>query len=175
MLEQRRSPDGQPRRELRRRTFLGFLLAAPTLAVGVQLLDPQTADASIPSLPQPEELFDLGDLQNLAAAPTSGLISVQVNTDGTASFAAHRAEVGQGMTTAVAMMIAEELDLPLEKVTVTLADARPELLMNQLTGGSNSMRSIYLPVRTAAAIARQQLVATAASQWNVSPSTLTTA
>ncbi len=34
--------------------------------------------------------------------------------------------------------------------------------MNQLTGGSNSMRSMYLPVRTAAAIARQRLVETAA-------------
>jgi isoquinoline 1-oxidoreductase beta subunit len=35
-----------------------------------------------------------------------------------------RAEVGQGMTTAIAMMVAEELGLPLGKVTITLADAR---------------------------------------------------
>jgi isoquinoline 1-oxidoreductase beta subunit len=177
VAEQRRSPDNSDAQPhgLRRRRFLGFLLAAPTLAIGVQLIDPKQADAAIPSPPQPEEIFDLGDLQNLAAAPTSGLISVVVNADGTASFAAHRAEVGQGMTTAVAMMIAEELDLPLADVHVTLADARPELLMNQLTGGSNSMRSIYLPVRTAAAIARQQLVAAAARQWGVAPTTLTTA
>ncbi|MFD0163258.1 hypothetical protein ACFVJH_03760 [Streptomyces decoyicus] len=46
------------------------------------------------------------------------------------------------MTTAVAMMVAEEWELPLEKVRVSLADARPELLMNQLTGGSHSMRSV---------------------------------
>jgi len=170
VAEQRRSPDSPSRRR-----FLGYLLAAPTLAIGVQLIDPQSADAAIPSPPQPEDLFDLGDLQNLAAAPTAGLISVQVNADGTASFAMHRAEVGQGMTTSVAMMIAEEMDLPLDKVIVTLADARPELLMNQLTGGSNSTRSIYLPVRTAAAIARQQLVAAAAKQWNVTPTTLSTA
>jgi isoquinoline 1-oxidoreductase subunit beta len=173
VAEQRRSPDES--HSFRRRRFLGYLLAAPTLAIGVQLVDPQSANAAIPSPPQPEDLFDLGDLQNLAAAPTSGLISVQVNADGTASFAMHRAEVGQGMTTSVAMMIAEEMDLPLDKVIVTLADARPELLMNQLTGGSNSTRSIYLPVRTAAAIARQQLVAAAAKQWNVTPTTLSTA
>ncbi|MDR0342429.1 MAG: molybdopterin-dependent oxidoreductase [Nocardiopsaceae bacterium] len=161
-----------------RRRFLGYLIAAPTLAVGVfgvVQADTPAADASVPSPPQPEEIFDLGDLQNLAAAPTSHLISVRVNPDGTASFAAHRAEVGQGMTTAVAMMIAEELDLPLDKVTITLADARPELVFNQLTGGSNSMRSIYLPVRTAAAIARQQLVAAAAREWNLDPSALSTA
>jgi isoquinoline 1-oxidoreductase beta subunit len=169
--------DGEPG-GLGRRRFLGYLVAAPTLAVVVQYgLDaahPQQAAAALPSPPQPEEIFDLGDAQNLAAAPTSGLISVRVNPDGTASFAVPRAEVGQGMTTAVAMMIAEELDLPLDKVRVTLADARPELLMNQLTGGSNSMRSIYLPVRTAAAIARQRLVATAAQRWGVPAAELIT-
>jgi isoquinoline 1-oxidoreductase subunit beta len=170
-------PDSEPA-GLERRRFLGYLVAAPTLAVAVEWgltgADPQRAEAAVPSPPQPEEVLDLGDLQNLAAAPTSGLISVQVNPDGTASFAVPRAEVGQGMTTAVAMMIAEEMDLPLERVRVTLADARPELLMNQLTGGSNSMRSIYLPVRTAAAIARQRLVSTAAGLWRLPAAELTT-
>ncbi|MEU6660069.1 molybdopterin cofactor-binding domain-containing protein [Streptomyces sp. NPDC046821] len=162
-----------------RRRVLAYLLAAPTLAVaariGLDAAGGESAEAAVPSLPQPEELFDLGDMQNLAAAPTSGLISVQVHADGTASFAVPRAEVGQGMTTAVAMMIAEEMDLPLEKVRVSLADARPELLMNQMTGGSNSMRSMYLPVRSAAAVARQRLVATAALRWGVPESELTTA
>ena len=155
-----------------RRRFLGYLIAAPTLAVAVDwaygLTDVPEAKASVPTLPQPEQIFDLGDMQDLAAAPTSGLITVVVGTDGTASFAVPRAEVGQGMTTAIAMMVAEELDLPLSRVTITLADARPELLFNQMTGGSNSMRSMYLPVRTAAAIARQQLIAAAAAQWGVS-------
>ncbi|MCR6485047.1 molybdopterin-dependent oxidoreductase [Amycolatopsis sp. OK19-0408] len=165
-------------RPMGRRRFLGFVLAAPTLAVAAQIgaaeLAPERADAAIPSLPQPEDIFDLGDLQNLAAAPTSGLITVGVGADGRASFAVPRTEVGQGMTTAVAMMIAEELDLPLDHVDVTLADARPELLMNQLTGGSNSMRSIYVPVRTASAIARQRLLAAAAAKWGVPVSQLTT-
>src|SRR5215469_10925561 len=129
----------------------------------------------MPSLPQPEQIVDLGDMQDLAASPTSDLITVVVSTDGTASFAVPRAEVGQGMTTAIAMMVAEELDLPLSQVTITLADARPELLFNQMTGGSNSMRSMYTPVRTAAALARQQLIAAAAAQWGVSAAQVTTA
>lgn len=167
MAEQRRSPS--------RRRFLGYLIAAPTLAAGVTwVAGGDSAEAVIPTLPQPEDLFDLGDLQNLAALPTSGLITVQVNEDGTAAFALHRCEVGQGITTVVAMMIAEELDLPVDRITVTLADARPELLMNQLTGGSNSVRSIYTPVRTAAAIARQRLVATAAARWGVPETEVTT-
>ena len=176
MAEQRRSPQHhRPSKPLLdRRRFIGFLIAAPTLAVVVDWSQSQSAEAAIPTLPQPEDLFDLGDLQNLAAAPTSGLISVRINTDGTAFFAVPRAEVGQGMTTAIAMMVSEELDLPLDKVQVGLADARPELLMNQLTGGSNSMRSMYTPVRTAAAIARQRLIDTAAEQWGVAADQLST-
>jgi isoquinoline 1-oxidoreductase beta subunit len=127
-----------------RRRFLGFVLAAPTLVVAARLIDGEyPAGAVIPSLPEPSDLFDLGDLQDLAAAATSGLISIVMNTDGTASFALPRAEVGQGITTSFAMVIAEELDLPLDKVVVTLLDATPALLMNQFTGGSNSTRSLY--------------------------------
>jgi isoquinoline 1-oxidoreductase subunit beta len=164
--------------QLNRRRFLGYLVAAPTLAVAVDwtagLVHPQQAKASVPSVPQPSEILDLGDMQDIAAAPTSGLITVLINEDGTATFAVPRAEVGQGMTTAIAMMVAEELDLPLGKVTITLAGARPELLFNQLTGGSNSMRSMYVPVRTAAAIARQRLVDTAAAKWDADATQLTT-
>jgi len=164
----------QSRSTFNRRRFLGCLVAAPTLAVAVNWTVSSPAEAAVPTLPQPEQLFDLGDMQDLAAAPTSGLITVVINADGTASFAVPRAEVGQGMTTAIAMMVAEELDLPLASVTITLADARPELLFNQLTGGSNSMRSMYIPVRTAAAIARQQLVLAAAARWGVPAGSLAT-
>jgi isoquinoline 1-oxidoreductase subunit beta len=162
-----------------RRSFLGYLIAAPTLVVAAQLgadtIAPrQAAEAAIPSLSQPPDVFDLGDLLTLAALATSNLVTVQVNPDGSASFALPRAEVGQGITTLAAQLIAEELDLPLDKVHITLADARPELLFNQLTGGSNSTRSIYTPVRTAAAGARQRLMATAAAQWGVPASTVTT-
>ena len=162
---------------VQRRRFLGYLLAAPTLAVaarlGMDTADPTVADAAIPSVPGPADILDLGDALTLAAMPTSNLIVIGMNRDGTASFAVPRAEVGQGITTTMAMLIADELDLPLDKVHVTLADARPELMFNQLTGGSNSVRSLYDPVRTAAAIARARLLATAARQWGVQPSSLT--
>ena len=84
-----------------------------------------------------------------------------------------RAEVGQGITTAVAMTIAEEMDLPLDKVNVTLADARPELVWNQITGGSNTMHSIFTPVRVAAAIARGALLQAAALELGSAVSQLT--
>ncbi|HEX3336982.1 MAG TPA: molybdopterin cofactor-binding domain-containing protein [Jatrophihabitans sp.] len=160
-----------------RRNFVGWVLAAPTLMVGApiaaSLVNPQRADAAIPSLPEPSDLFDLGDLQDLAAMPTSNLITVVVNEDGTANFALPRAEVGQGITTSTAMLIAEEMDLPIDKVVVTLADARPELMFNQLTGGSNTTRSTYHAIRRAAALARARLVQAAAARWGVAAATLT--
>jgi isoquinoline 1-oxidoreductase beta subunit len=180
MADHRRSARPTPELEpsgTDRRRFLGYLLAAPTLVVAAQLgaetVHPQAAEAAIPSPPEPAELMDLGDALTLAARPTSNLISIKMNRDGTASFALPRAEVGQGITTAIAMLIAEELELPLDKVHITLADARPELVFNQFTGGSNTIRSMYDPVRTAAAIARERLLATAARQWNVPVSSLT--
>ncbi|MCW2948707.1 MAG: iorB [Actinoallomurus sp.] len=180
MADQGRSPRSAPGLEpdgTDRRRFLGYLLAAPTLVVAVQLgaetADPQMAEAAIPSPPEPAELMDLGDVLTLAALPTSSLISITMSPDGTASFALPRAEVGQGITTAIAMLIAEELDLPLDKVEITLADARPELVFNQFTGSSNTIRSMYHPVRTAAAIARARLLSTAARQWSVPVSSLT--
>ncbi|HEX4008653.1 MAG TPA: molybdopterin cofactor-binding domain-containing protein [Solirubrobacteraceae bacterium] len=153
-----------------RRRFIGYLLAGPTLIAGAQLRVPRAA-AALPTV-QPVDAYDLSDLLTDAALPTSGLIRVIVNPDGTASFALPRAEVGQGITTAVAMTIADELDLPLDRVQVTLADAEPALVFNQLTGGSNSMHSLYTPVRIAAAAARGQLVHTAARSLGVTRSSL---
>ena len=153
-----------------RRRMMGYLIAAPTLVAAARWADP--AEAAIPTI-QASDAFDLSDLLNQAAAATANLVSVRVNSDGTASFDLHRAEVGQGITTATAMIIADEMDIPIDRVKIKLADARPELLFNQLTGGSNSMHSIFTPVRTAAATARGQLVAAAASQLGVSASDLT--
>jgi len=147
-----------------RRRFLGYLLAAPTLVAAAQLGDPPPAGAVVPSPPQPADLYDLNDMLRDAARPTSHLITVEVRKDGTASFALPRMEVGQGITTSTAMLIAEEMDLPLDKVHVTLADARPELVWNQLTGGSNTTFATYQPIRVAAAIAKAQLMQAAAAQ-----------
>src|SRR3712207_9399449 len=77
-----------------------------------------------------------------AARPTFALLTVTINPDGTASFDLPRAEVGQGITTAIAMTIADELELPVDKVNVTLADANPDLQWNQFTGASNTMHAL---------------------------------
>lgn len=153
----------EPPTGIGRRRFLGYVVSGATLLVAADLgLGQAPAEAALPTLPQPAELFDLNDFLTVCALPTAHLIAIQVNTDGTASFALPRAEVGQGITTSTAMIIAEELDLPVSKVKVTLAPARPELMFNQLTGGSNTTISTFTPIRVAAAIAKKELLKAAA-------------
>src|SRR4051794_35058406 len=159
------------RHGITRRRMLGFLIAGPTLIAAARWEFPASAQAAIPST-QLVDHYDLSDLLTDAARPTNALLTVTVNKDGTAAFALPRAEVGQGITTAIAMTIADEMGLPIEKVKVTLSDARPELVWNQLTGGSNTMHALYEPVRTAAASARGQLEATAARELGVDASSL---
>lgn len=164
---------GLDRGNLGRRRFLGYLLAAPTLVTAAQLGWSSPAGAE-GATPQPAEIFDLNDLLTTAGRTTANLIQVQVNEDGTVSFALPRSEVGQGITTSTAMIIAEEMDLPLDKIDVTLADARPELLFNQLTGGSNTTISTFTPIRVAAAIARGRLLHAASTALGEVVDTLTT-
>ncbi|MFF7644702.1 molybdopterin cofactor-binding domain-containing protein [Streptomyces canus] len=160
-----------------RRRFLTCLVAAPALAVatriGVDVYAPGSADAAIPTPPAPADLVDLGDLLILAGQPTADMLVLSVDEDGGVDFRLPREEVGQGLTTAMAMLVAEELDTPLDRVRVHLEDARPELLFNQLTGSSNAVRSLYDPVRRTAAAARARMVAAAARQWGLKASELT--
>src|SRR3954453_18498778 len=166
VLEALESPRG-----ITRRGAIGILVAAPTLVAAARW-GVAPAQAAIPTTQQPVDTYDLSDLLTDSARPTFGLITVTVNKDGTATFDLPRAEVGQGLTTSFAMVIADEMELPIDRVKVTLADARPELVYNQLTGGSNSMHSLYEPVRMASASAREQLRATAARELGVPASAL---
>ena len=165
-----------------RRRFLGYLVAGPTLVAGAQLgleLIHDKAHASVktgsvvPSPAEPSDVYDLTDALTDATMPTANLIRIVISPDGKASFALPRAEVGQGITTAVAMTIADELDIALSDVVVTLADARPELVWNQFTGGSNSMHSVFTPVRVAAAVAKGQLLQAAAIELGATVDSLT--
>ena len=82
-------------------------------------------------------------------------------------------EMGQGVLTAIPMLMAEELDADWKKVSVEQAPvdkayANP-LFGMQATGGSTTVRAHWEPVRKAGAAARQMLVSAAAAQWKVGP------
>ena len=80
--------------------------------------------------------------------------------------------MGQGIYTAIAMILAEELDARLGAGAVEHAPPNDKLYGNpifgiQATGGSNSVRAFWKPLRNAGASARAMLVQAAAAQWQV--------
>lgn len=162
---------------LSRRQLLTYAVSAPVLTVaagfGVNLAVPGRAHAALPlTPPDTVDSYDIADSIAQTSLPTMPLVTVAVGTDGRVTLDLPRLESGQGIATAAGMMIAEELDVPLSMVDVTSADARPELVFNQLTGGSSSVRSFDLALPLIAAGARARLLAAAALQWGVSASTL---
>jgi isoquinoline 1-oxidoreductase beta subunit len=76
--------------------------------------------------------------------------------------------MGQGVWTALPMVLAEELDAEWSNVEVRQAPIDPSKY-DHLTVGSNSIQSLWLPLRRAGAAARHQLIRTAASRWKVPP------
>ncbi|MDH3539476.1 MAG: molybdopterin-dependent oxidoreductase [Acidimicrobiia bacterium] len=96
--------------------------------------------------------------------------SIYVLIDGTGgvTVTAFRAEMGQGIRTAIAMIIAEELDAEWNRVRVEQAPADPAF-GDQVTGGSLSVSDHYQLLRRVGAAARQVLVAAAAGAWEVDP------
>lgn len=158
-----------------RRRFLTCLVAAPVLTVAVRLgLGDAAAAQAVPSLITVSDLLDFGEFMILAGALTAFDLVLEITSDNRVSLQLPRAEVGQGITTAVAMIVAEELDARLVDVDVPLSEARPELLFNQFTGSSNSVRSLWRPLRAVAAAARARLITAAARQWDVPARSLTT-
>jgi isoquinoline 1-oxidoreductase beta subunit len=79
-----------------------------------------------------------------------------------------KSEMGQGVLTALAMLIAEELEVDWARVRVTQAPADTKF-GDQLTGSSGSVRNGWDPLRRAGAAAREMLVAAAAQAWSVPP------
>jgi isoquinoline 1-oxidoreductase beta subunit len=89
-------------------------------------------------------------------------------------------EMGQGVYTAVAMILAEELDAAFERVVLEAAPPNDKLYGNptlgglQVTGNSNSIRAFWMPLRKAAAGTRAMLVQAASQIWKVDPASIRT-
>jgi isoquinoline 1-oxidoreductase subunit beta len=153
-----------------RRCFLVCAMAAPTLTiVGRWLLDARDAGAWVSGLAKPafNDHYDQTDAFRDSSAPTMSKLSLEITEDNRARFSLPRMELGQGITTGIAMIIAEELEFPLDRVEVTLTEARPDLVWNQMTAGSSGTRCFYKPLSEMAAAARERTRHAAAQQWGV--------
>ncbi|REF01451.1 xanthine dehydrogenase family protein molybdopterin-binding subunit [Cupriavidus plantarum] len=144
---------------LSRRSFLKMAsLAGGGFALGIGAL-PDMAQAEGGKAPSPPQAF------------------VVISPDNIVTVAVNRLEFGQGVHTALPMVLAEELDIPWANVRSTLAPAgdayRDPGFGIQMTGGSTALKNSFGQYRELGARARAMLVAAAAKQWGVDPATCT--
>jgi isoquinoline 1-oxidoreductase beta subunit len=105
---------------------------------------------------------------------------IRVAGDGAITLIMPQVEMGQGVYTSVAMILADEMDADFARVTLEHAPPDDKLYANpifgiQVTGNSNSIRAFWDELRKAGATARAMLIAAAARQWNVDPTSCHTA
>jgi isoquinoline 1-oxidoreductase beta subunit len=173
--------NGKPRDDdhspVTRRAFLKFSASVAAMAGGGLLLG-----FSVPARSQGGQ----GDARKTVIGgdgietPQGGVLApnafVQIDTAGKVTLIVPKVEMGQGVYTSIPMLIAEELEVPLDSVTIDHAPPNEKLftdplLGGQLTGGSTSIRYAWEPMRRAGATTRVLLINAAAQQWQVDPAT----
>jgi isoquinoline 1-oxidoreductase subunit beta len=134
-----------------RRTFIAAGTAAGTgLIIGIRLPGSLLfADESKKSPPNPFDAW------------------IHVKPDGQISLIVAKSEMGQGIRTGLAMILADEVEVELNSVTVEQAETRPDIYAHLGTGGSSSTLESYMPLRRAGATVRELMISAAATKWNV--------
>jgi isoquinoline 1-oxidoreductase subunit beta len=97
---------------------------------------------------------------------------LRITPDNKTTIVVARSEMGQGVRTALPMILAEELEADWKQIEIEQAGAST-LFGDQGTGGSASIHSTWDPMRKAGAAAREMLISAAALTWNVPRSTCT--
>ncbi len=95
---------------------------------------------------------------------------LKIDPQGNIHFIVTKHEMGQGSSTGLAMILADELGADWEKVKIEFADYHPQYdgQHQGTTGGSSSIRKLWQPLREAGATAREMLIQAAAQRWQVS-------
>lgn len=139
---------------MKRRDFVRASAAGAALSLAVSLTGCRT-----PSAP---------DAGEAAFAPDAW---IRLFPDGRVLVEVDRSEMGQGVSTALPMLVAEEMDVEWSMVRYEFAPVHPAytnpLLRAQITGGSTAIMAAWVPLREAGAKARAMLLAAAAQQWGV--------
>src|SRR5712691_8834463 len=111
-----------------------------------------------------------------APAPFAPNAFIRIDRQGVVTLVMPMVEMGQGVYTAMAMLLAEELEVGLDQVR--LEHAPPDdalyanaILQSQTTGLSSTIRAFWVPRRQAGAVARTLLIEAAAKRWDVDADT----
>jgi isoquinoline 1-oxidoreductase subunit beta len=103
---------------------------------------------------------------------------LRITPDGIVTVVCGSSEMGQGVHTAIPMLLAEELDADWGRIRLEQAPVDPAFINPmfgiQATGGSTTVRAHWDPLRKAGAAAREMLVAAAAARWKVDAASLRT-
>jgi CO/xanthine dehydrogenase Mo-binding subunit len=117
-----------------------------------------------------------GATEAAQAAPAARLApnaTVAVHADGSVHVRTTKTEMGQGIVTGIAMLVADELDADWSRVQVSTLV--PDGRQFMITGGSTSLAGAWAPARKAGAQAREMLRSAAAAAWGVEPAACRTA
>ncbi|HJU72173.1 MAG TPA: xanthine dehydrogenase family protein molybdopterin-binding subunit [Gemmatimonadaceae bacterium] len=141
--------------QLGRRDFIKVgALAGGGLLLGVYV--PQAKGSALPAAFEPN-------------------VFLRIDPSGEVTITVARSDMGQGVRTALPMIVAEELDAEWQSIRVRQAAAHPDHYGRMMTVGSTSVRNgAWRPLRRAGAAAREMLVAAAAARWSVPASELRT-
>jgi CO/xanthine dehydrogenase Mo-binding subunit len=112
-----------------------------------------------------------GRAAGLPEGPTQLNAWIRIDTDNRITFICPRNEMGQDVHTALAVLLAEELEVPVASLVIEQAPVAPaytnRLLGAQMTGGSTSIRDAWQPLRQAGATVRTLMLNAAAKTWQV--------
>ncbi|MBZ5689039.1 MAG: molybdopterin-dependent oxidoreductase [Acidobacteriia bacterium] len=92
---------------------------------------------------------------------------IHVKPDGKISLIVAKSEMGQGIKTGLAMVLAEEAEVDFNSVSVEQAETRPDIYAHMGTGGSGSTMENFMPLRRAGATVRELMITAASQRWNV--------
>src|SRR5579864_3986365 len=92
---------------------------------------------------------------------------IHVTPDGKISLVVAKSEMGQGIKTGLAMILAEEAEVDFNSVSVVQAETRPDIYEHMGTGGSGSTMENFTPLRRAGATVRELMITAASQKWRV--------